>query len=82
MGRGRVRRIGETFIDKGDRWVEEELLDADTEVVEREAVRRERKEVRLGSWVRLTAEWERSGVPGTGKGGTSFRRLSAAAWTV
>ena len=60
----------------------EELTDADTEVVDLEAVRRDRNEVRLGSWLRLTENWVRPGVPSSGSGGTSSRRLSAAAWTV
>jgi len=81
-GRGRVRSIGDTFNDNGDKCVDEELADADTEVVDLEAVRRDRKEVRLGSCVRLIDDWERSGEPDTGRGGTSSRRLSADAWTV
>jgi hypothetical protein len=79
VGRGRVRSMGDTFIDKGDKWVDELFVDVDTEFVEREVVRRDKKEVRLGSWVRLTDDWVRSGVPGTGSGGTSSLRLSAAA---
>jgi hypothetical protein len=41
--------MGEMLIDRGDKWVEDELLDVATEVAEREVVRRERNEVRLGS---------------------------------
>jgi hypothetical protein len=62
--------------------VDEEFVDVETEVVDLEAVRRDRNEVRLGSWVRLIEDWAWSGVPGTGNGGTSSLRLSAAAWTV
>ena len=79
-GRGRVRSMGDTLIDKGDKCVDEEFVDVVTEVADLEAVRRERKEVRLGSWVRFTDDC--SGVPDTGSGGTSSLRLSAAAWTV
>jgi hypothetical protein len=49
VGRGRVLSMGDTFIDNGDKWVEEEFVDVDTEFVEREVVRRDRNEVRLGS---------------------------------
>jgi hypothetical protein len=48
-GRGRVRSMGDTLIDNGDKWVDEEFVDVDTEFVEREVVRRDGNEVRLGS---------------------------------
>lgn len=48
-GRGRVLSMGDTFMASGDKWVDEELVDVDTEFVEREVVRRDRNEVRLGS---------------------------------
>jgi len=41
--------MGDTFMASGDKWVDEELVDVDTEFVEREVVRRDRNEVRLGS---------------------------------
>jgi hypothetical protein len=41
--------MGDTLIDNGDKWVDEEFVDVDTEFVEREVVRRDGNEVRLGS---------------------------------